>query len=58
MLHLEDHIHELRLELRCCRLTRAERKATEAALAAAQAELAKRLHAQDLALATLPDEGR
>ncbi len=58
MYHLEDHIHELRLELRCCRLTRAERKATEAALAAAEAELANRLRAQDRALATLPDEGR
>lgn len=58
MLPLEDHIHELRLELRCCRLTRAEREASEVALAAAEVELTRRLHALDRALATLPDEGR
>jgi len=58
MYHLEDQIHELRLELRCCRLTRAERKASEVVLAAAEAELARRLHALDRALATLSDEGR
>jgi hypothetical protein len=39
---LEQHIHELRLELRYCRMTRTERAQVEQDLADAEAELQAR----------------
>jgi hypothetical protein len=55
---LEQHIHELRSELRSCAMTRSERARVNAELARAIAEQREADQAFDADFATLCAEGR
>lgn len=52
LIPLEDHIHELQLELRYCSMSPRERAETEQQLAEAKTELATRYRELDDAFAT------